>query len=76
MANLGQKNGIFHVRFQFCAKEYKKSLKTDNQAAAEAAYHLIELTIHRLHTGAMHLRHLMKRAWDRPSLRRHVHSTF
>lgn len=51
MANLGQKDGIFHVRFRFHGKEYKKSLKTHDQAAAEAACHVIELTIHRLHTG-------------------------
>jgi hypothetical protein len=51
MANLGKKDGIFHVRFRFRTKEYKKSLKTRDQGAAEAVCHLIELTIHRLHTG-------------------------
>src|SRR5689334_14799262 len=51
MANLGQKDGVFHVRFRFHAKEYKKSLKTRDAGAAAAAVHLIELTIHRLHTG-------------------------
>ena len=28
MANLGQKGGVYHVRFRFRGKEYKKSLKT------------------------------------------------
>jgi integrase len=51
MANLGQKNGVFHVRFRFRGKEYKKSLKTSDESAAQAARHVIELTIHRLHTG-------------------------
>ena len=51
MANLGQKSGVFHVRFRFHSKEYKKSLKTRDRSAAEAAVHLIELTVHRLHTG-------------------------
>lgn len=51
MANLGQKGDVFHVRFRFHGKEYKKSLKTKDRSAAAAAVHLIELTIHRLHTG-------------------------
>jgi integrase len=55
MANLGQKAGIFHVRFRFHGREYKKSLKTRSRSAAEAAGHLIELTIHRLHTGQTQL---------------------
>jgi len=28
MANLGQKDGVFHAASDFTAKEYKKSLKT------------------------------------------------
>jgi integrase len=51
MANLGQKDGIFHVRFRYRGKEYKKSLKIRDRADAEAARNLVELTIHRLHTG-------------------------
>jgi integrase len=53
MANLGQKDGIFHVRFRFRGKEYKKSLKTHDERAAEAACHVIELTMHRLLTGQL-----------------------
>jgi hypothetical protein len=51
MANLGQKDGIFHVRFRYAGKEFKKSLKIRDRADAEAARNLIELTIHRLRTG-------------------------
>lgn len=51
MANLGKKAGIFHIRFRFHGKEYKKSLKTSDEGAAEAARHLVELTLHRLLTG-------------------------
>jgi integrase len=51
MANLGQKDGIFHVRFRFRGKEFKKSLKTTDRSAADVALHVIELTIHRLLTG-------------------------
>jgi len=51
MANLGTKDGILHVRFRFDGKEYKKSLKTRSESAAQAALHMIELTIHRLLTG-------------------------
>jgi integrase len=51
MANLGNKDSIFHVRFRFRGKEYKKSLKVRDQGAAEAALHVVELTIHRLLTG-------------------------
>jgi integrase len=55
MANLGQKDGIFHVRFRFHGREYKKSLKTRDKTAAETARLLLELTIHRLHTGQTQL---------------------
>ncbi len=55
MANLGKKGGIFCVRFRFSGKEYKKSLKTRDESAAGAALHLIELTLHRLHTGQIHV---------------------
>src|SRR5262245_18009782 len=51
MANLGKKDGIFHIRFRFRGKEYKKSLKTGDEGAAEAARHVVELTLHRLLTG-------------------------
>ncbi len=51
MANLGQKDGIYHVRFRFRGREYKKSLKIRVRADAEAARNLVELTIHRLLTG-------------------------
>lgn len=51
MANLGKKGDIFCVRFRFQGKEYKKSLKTKDESAARGALHLIELTLHRLHTG-------------------------
>jgi integrase len=51
MANLGQKDGIFHIRFRFQAKEFKKSLKTTDKDAAQAALCSVELTIHRLLTG-------------------------
>src|SRR5439155_4320995 len=55
MANLGIKGGVFHVRFRFHGKEYKKSLKTKDESAARGALHLIELTLHRLHTGQLHI---------------------
>jgi hypothetical protein len=51
MANLGKKDGIFHIRFRFRGKEYKNSLKTHDEGAAEAARHVVELTLHRLLTG-------------------------
>lgn len=56
MANLGTKDGIYVVRFRYQGKEYKKSLKTRNEDAAKAALHLVELTIHRLHTGQLQIR--------------------
>src|SRR5262249_54208462 len=55
MANLGKKGGAYHVRFRFRGKEYKKSLKTRDESAARGALHLIELTLHRLHTGQLHV---------------------
>ena len=53
MANLGQKDGIFHIRFRYLQREYKKSLKIRSRANAEAARSLVELTIHRLMTGQL-----------------------
>ena len=53
MANLGQKGGVFRARFRLGGKEYKKSLKTRDESAAKAALHLIDLTLHRLHTGQL-----------------------
>ena len=51
MANLGKKDGIFHIRFRYQGREFKKSLKIRDRGAAEAAKNLVELTTHRLLTG-------------------------
>jgi hypothetical protein len=48
MANLGKKNGIYLARFHYGGKEYKKSLKTTDRKAAEAAMHRVEDALHRL----------------------------
>lgn len=53
MANLGKKGEFYCARFRFRGKEYKKSLKTRDESAARGALHLIELTLHRLHTGQL-----------------------
>jgi site-specific recombinase XerD len=53
MANIGLKNGIYHVRFRFGGREHKKSLKINQRSAALAAKNLVELTIHRLMTGQL-----------------------
>ena len=55
MANLVLKNGIYIVRFRFQGKEYKRSLKTHDKSAAEAARNSVEVTIHRLVTGTYKL---------------------
>jgi integrase len=52
MANLGKKKGTYLARFRFQGKEYKKSLKTTDRKAAEAAMHRVEDALHRL---AIHL---------------------
>src|SRR4051812_9130660 len=48
MANLGRKNGVYLARFRFQGREYKKSLKTRDPAAARAAMHRVEDALHRL----------------------------
>jgi integrase len=53
MANLGKKGEVFCVRFRLRGKEFKKSLKTKDESAARGALHLVELTLHRLHTGQL-----------------------
>jgi integrase len=55
MANLSKKGDGYCARFRLRGKEYKKSLKTKDESAARAALHLVELTLHRLHTGQLHL---------------------
>lgn len=51
MANLGLKDGIYHIRFRLGGKEYKKSLQLRDRVAAEAARNLVELTLYRIKTG-------------------------
>ena len=51
MANLGVKSGTYIIRFRYEGKEYKRSLKTRNEADAAAAKNSVELTIHRILTG-------------------------
>jgi len=55
MANIGEKNGVFYVRFRFRGKEFKKSLKIRSRSDADAARCLVELTIHRIATGQISL---------------------
>lgn len=53
MASLERKDEIFCVRFRFRQQSYKRSLKTHDRSAAQAALNLIELTLHRLLTGQL-----------------------
>jgi len=53
MATIRQKNGIFHVRFRYGQRAYKKSLRTRESADAEAAKNLVEFTLFRLKTGQL-----------------------
>jgi hypothetical protein len=41
MANLGKKNGTYLARFRFQGTEYKRSLKTTDRKAADAAMHRV-----------------------------------
>lgn len=50
-----QEGDVSCVRFRLRGKEFKKSLKTKDESAARAALHLVELTLHRLHTGQLHV---------------------
>jgi hypothetical protein len=51
MANLSRKGDVFVIRFRYQQKEYKKSLKIRDLKEAEAAHKLVEVFLHRLHTG-------------------------
>ena len=55
MANLGQKDGIYHIRFRWQGKECKRSLKTRSKVDAEAARATVEQTIHRLVIGLLQI---------------------
>jgi len=51
MANLGMKGDVYVARFRYAGQEYKKSLRTKDRAAAEAALHEVESVLHRLARG-------------------------
>jgi hypothetical protein len=74
MANLGKKGDTYCARFRLRGREYKKSLKTRDAAAARAALHVIELTLHRIHTGQLPVpaRRYVFHDWnrDRPPIER------
>jgi integrase len=53
MANMGKKSGVYHVRFRFNGKEYKKSLGIRIAGEAEAALHRVEVTLYRIKTGQL-----------------------
>jgi integrase len=53
MAHLGQKNGVYHLRFRFKGREFKKSVKVRSADEASAALHLVEVTLHRLRTSQL-----------------------
>ncbi len=55
MATLGLKNGVYHIRFRFRGRQFKKSLKTSDRADAQAAVHIVGQTIHRLTVGLLAL---------------------
>jgi hypothetical protein len=48
MANLDKKNGVYLARFRYLGKEFKRSLKTSDRQAADAAMHRIEDALHQL----------------------------
>ena len=46
MAHLSKKNGIYVVRFRFEGKEYKRSLKTEQERHAQAALGRVKDALH------------------------------
>ena len=53
MANIQQKNGVFHVRFRFRGRQFKKSLKTKVRKDAQDALTLIDATMVKILTGQL-----------------------
>jgi hypothetical protein len=51
MASIDRKNGVYHARFRFQGRQFKKSLKTTLKDDAKSALHIVETAIHRLLTG-------------------------
>ena len=51
MANVQQKNGVYHVRFRFGGQQFKRSLKTTDAKAAKAAHNVVEVALYRLNRG-------------------------
>jgi hypothetical protein len=53
MADPGKKGEVYRARFRFRGREYKQSLQTKDESAARGALHLVEVTLHPLHTGQL-----------------------
>ncbi len=53
MAELIQKNNQYYVRFRLEGKRYKKSLKTSDERDAKGAKSIVDVCLHRIHTGQL-----------------------
>jgi len=51
MATLARKGDVYHLRFRYSGRSYRRTLKTSNLGDAESAFHLVQRTLHRLLTG-------------------------
>jgi integrase len=55
MASLDRKGEGYLIRFRYGGRAFKRSLKTAVQSEAKAALHQVQLTIHRLTVGLLHI---------------------
>ncbi len=53
MTNVQQKNGVYHVRFRYAGRQFKRSIKSRDALAARAAQATVEVTLYRLLTGQL-----------------------
>jgi integrase len=53
MPSLSNKNGVFHARFWYAGRQYRRTLKTNSPREAEGALYTIKSLLCRLETGAL-----------------------
>ena len=51
IASLQEINGIFHLRFRYGGKPFRRSLGVDNRDDAESSRKQVEVNLHRIQTG-------------------------
>ena len=55
MPSLSTKSGVYHARFWYAGRQYRRTLKTNSPREAEGALYAIKSLLCRLETGALEI---------------------